>query len=43
MDADEILDRLLREPALLRLPLVRSGELVSVGVDEAAWRSWLKP
>jgi arsenate reductase len=42
MDADEVLERLVREPALLRLPLVRSGDRLSVGVDEAAWRSWLK-
>lgn len=36
-------ERLLEQPRLLRLPLVRSGSRVSVGVDEAAWRSWLSP
>ena len=34
----EIPGRIEREPKLLRLPLVRSGALVSVGKDEAAWR-----
>ena len=43
MDPDEIFERLLREPALLRLPLVRLGSRVSAGVDERAWNEWLKP
>jgi arsenate reductase-like glutaredoxin family protein len=34
----EMLGRMEREPKLLKLPLVRSGSLVSVGKDEAAWR-----
>ena len=34
----EMLGRLEREPALLRLPLVRSGSLLSAGHDEGAWR-----
>lgn len=29
------------EPRILRLPLVRRGQQLSVGHDEAAWRSWL--
>jgi arsenate reductase-like glutaredoxin family protein len=37
----EIVERLLATPALLRLPLVRFGNEVSVGRDEAAWKSWL--
>lgn len=41
MDDDEILERLLGEPRLLRLPLVRCADDLSVGLDEAAWRSWL--
>jgi arsenate reductase-like glutaredoxin family protein len=39
-DAD-LFDRLLADQQLIRLPLVRSGQLLSVGHDEAAWRSWL--
>jgi len=39
---DEIFERLLGNQSLLRLPLVRSGNDVSVGADENAWRTWLK-
>ena len=38
LEDDELLERLLREPALLRLPLVRGGTLVSAGADDVAWR-----
>ena len=37
---DDILRRLLSDPRLLRLPLVRNGREVTVGVDEEAWRRW---
>ncbi|HSH21760.1 MAG TPA: ArsC/Spx/MgsR family protein [Candidatus Caenarcaniphilales bacterium] len=37
----EIVERLLADPTLIRLPLVRAGIRLSVGDDEAAWRSWL--
>jgi arsenate reductase (glutaredoxin) len=37
---DELLERLLADPRLLRLPLVRHGQKVTVGVDEEAWRRW---
>ena len=40
LDDDETLERVLAEPALLRLPLVRFGNEVTAGVDEAAWRTW---
>jgi arsenate reductase (glutaredoxin) len=42
MDDDQIFERLLAEPKLLRLPLVRVGGQLSVGLDEETWRSWLK-
>jgi arsenate reductase-like glutaredoxin family protein len=29
------------EPLILKMPLVRSGNRVSVGLDEASWREWL--
>ncbi|CAN5678523.1 hypothetical protein BH23CHL7_BH23CHL7_24350 [soil metagenome] len=41
IDDDQLTERLLAEPRLLRLPLVRSGNLLAVGDDEAAWREWL--
>lgn len=37
----EMFERLLADQRLLRLPLVRAGTQVSVGVDESAWKSWL--
>jgi arsenate reductase-like glutaredoxin family protein len=38
MSDDELAVRLLADQRLLRLPLVRSGSLVAVGKDEAAWK-----
>lgn len=35
-------ERLLAEPLLLRQPLVRWKEQVSVGRDEAVWRGWVE-
>ena len=37
---DELEQRLLAEPRLLRLPLARFGTELSVGVDEALWKNW---
>ncbi len=42
MDEDELFERLLADPRLLRLPLVRAGSRLSVGADEEAWREWVK-
>jgi arsenate reductase (glutaredoxin) len=41
MTEDEALERLLREPALLRLPLVRWGTRVTVGRAESDWKEWV--
>jgi arsenate reductase-like glutaredoxin family protein len=38
MDDGEIVERLLASPGLLRLPLVRFGNDVAAGRDEAAWK-----
>lgn len=38
---DELFERVLVNQLLLRLPLVRAGNLVSVGLDENSWRVWL--
>jgi arsenate reductase len=40
-DTAGITARLLADPRLLRLPLVRYGDDVTVGKDEAAWKAWL--
>jgi arsenate reductase (glutaredoxin) len=38
--ADRWLELLVEEPLLLRLPLVRWQQRLSVGADEAAWKAW---
>jgi arsenate reductase (glutaredoxin) len=37
----ELLERIAREPKLLQLPLVRSGNRLSVGQDEESWKAML--
>jgi arsenate reductase len=41
LDADQIVERLLADPRLLRLPLVRQGSRVTAGPAEATWKEWL--
>jgi arsenate reductase len=43
MDPAAIVERLLADATLLRLPLVRHGNDVTAGRAEATWTSWLKP
>ena len=43
IDDAEIVARLLADANLLRLPLVRFGNSVTVGPDEATWAGWLRP
>jgi arsenate reductase (glutaredoxin) len=38
MDPDELAARLLADQRLLRLPLVRAGNLFAAGRDEATWQ-----
>ena len=38
LDDDELLNVCWRTKRLLRLPLVRVGNIVAVGVDEKAWK-----
>jgi arsenate reductase-like glutaredoxin family protein len=35
----ELLLRIADEPGLLRLPLVRAGDKLSIGQDEASWKA----
>ena len=35
------LDLLVAEPLLLKMPLVRSGKLLSIGPAEEAWTRWI--
>jgi arsenate reductase (glutaredoxin) len=41
MSDDRWMERLSQEPHLLRMPLVRSGNLLSVGLAEADWKAWV--
>jgi len=42
MDDPVIVERLLNDVRLLRLPLVRHGNEVTVGRAEPTWTAWLK-
>jgi arsenate reductase-like glutaredoxin family protein len=42
LDDAEIVERLLADPRLLRLPLVRFGNGVTAGRDEATWKAWFQ-
>ncbi len=37
----ELLEKVERDPKLLKLPLVRGGKRISVGKDEDAWKAML--
>jgi arsenate reductase-like glutaredoxin family protein len=41
MSDEEAFDKTLADQRLLKLPLARSGDRLSIGVDEQAWKSWL--
>lgn len=43
LDEPGIVARLLADPRLLRLPLVRFGEAVTAGPADATWKSWFTP
>jgi arsenate reductase-like glutaredoxin family protein len=36
------LERLVEEPLLLRIPLVRFQQRLTVGPAEATWREWME-
>jgi len=43
MDDGELVERLLADARLLRLPLVRNGNAFTAGPAEATWKAWLAP
>lgn len=43
LDEAGIVERLLADASLLRLPLVRHDNEVSAGRAEATWKAWLAP
>ena len=36
------LEKLVLEPHILRAPLVRCRERLTIGIDEAAWKTWIE-
>lgn len=38
---DRWLDKLLAEPLLLKMPLVRNANQLSLGADETTWKAWV--
>ena len=42
MSDDAAFEKLLRDQRLIRLPLVRAGARLSVGLAEDDWRAWLR-
>ena len=43
LSGDELLRRIERDPGLLRLPLVRGANRLSIGHDEDSWKAMLAP
>jgi arsenate reductase-like glutaredoxin family protein len=37
------LEILVDEPLLLKMPLVRRGNALTIGAEESTWKSWLTP
>lgn len=42
MNDDVAFEKLLLDQRLIRLPLVRAGTRLSVGLSENDWRAWLR-
>lgn len=41
MSDDSWLSKLAEEPLLLRMPLVRNGAQLTIGLEETTWKAWL--
>lgn len=42
MSDESWLEKLAEEPLLLRMPLVRNANQLTVGADEATWKKWME-
>jgi arsenate reductase len=40
LSSDRWLEKLVEEPLMLRMPLIRNANQLTVGADEATWRKW---
>ncbi len=41
LSSDRWIQKLSEEPMLLKMPLVRNGKVLTIGVEEETWRAWL--
>ena len=39
---EQMIDKLIDNPKLLKQPLMRAGNVLSIGWDEALWRDWFE-
>ena len=37
-----IVEALLSDPTALKTPIVRNGSKITVGADEAVWKTWME-
>lgn len=42
MSDESWLEKLAEEPLLLRMPLVRNENQLTIGADEATWKKWME-
>jgi arsenate reductase (glutaredoxin) len=42
LPADRWLEKLVNEPLLLKMPLVRNANQLTIGADEISWQGWLR-
>jgi arsenate reductase (glutaredoxin) len=42
LPADRWLEKLANEPLLLKMPLVRNANQLTIGADEISWQGWLR-
>ena len=40
-DESAVLEEIMEDPSLMRAPIVRNGQKVTIGVHEDAWAQWL--
>ena len=41
-DAERITEYLTENPSLMRLPIIRNGQKMTLGADENTWTQWLE-
>ena len=41
-DEERITEYLTENPSLMRLPIIRNGQKMTLGADEKTWKQWLE-